>query len=144
MAKPWDLVSDLSPPPPLPRGSPQNWGWADLWGVCGRSWWGWGWPWRGRQRGCPGRGIGARGEKMPSPLDELRAVVDAVNVPVQAVCGLSIEQAMETPRYGAPLVVLGAPFVITPDAFQTAGGDDLESKLHLICDRVHAYGNVGK
>src|SRR3954466_5640286 len=39
------------------------------------------------------RGIAARGERMPSPLDQLREVVNAVNVPVQAVGGLTIEQA---------------------------------------------------
>ncbi len=54
------------------------------------------------------RGIAARGLRMPSPLDQLRAVVAAVKVPVQAVGGLSIEQAVRTPEYGAPLVVLGA------------------------------------
>ena len=47
------------------------------------------------------RGIAARGERMPSPLDDLRAVVDAVKVPVQAVGGLSIEQAIRCPQYGA-------------------------------------------
>lgn len=88
------------------------------------------------------RGIAARGERMPSPLDELRAIVDAVSVPVQAVGGLSVQQAMDTPRYGAPLVVLGAPLAIDPNAFQTVGGTDLESKLRLICDRVHAFGKV--
>ena len=31
------------------------------------------------------RGIAARGERQPSPLDQLREVVAAVNVPVQAV-----------------------------------------------------------
>ena len=55
------------------------------------------------------RGIAARGERMPSPLDQLRDVVRAVRVPVQAVGGLSLEQAVRTPEYGAPLVVLGAP-----------------------------------
>ncbi len=40
------------------------------------------------------RGIAARGERMPSPLDDLREVVQAVKVPVQAVGGLSIEQAI--------------------------------------------------
>ncbi|MFY7952768.1 MAG: orotidine 5'-phosphate decarboxylase / HUMPS family protein, partial [Armatimonadaceae bacterium] len=34
------------------------------------------------------RGIAARGERMPSPLDQLREVVAAVSVPVQAVGGL--------------------------------------------------------
>ena len=40
------------------------------------------------------------------------------------------------------LVVLGAPLTIDADAFKTASGD-LESKLRLICERVHAYGDVG-
>ena len=88
------------------------------------------------------RGIVAAGGFCPSPLDQLREVVDAVSVPVQAVGGLSIEQAMRTPEYGAPLVVLGAPLTIDADAFKTAGGD-LESKLRLICDTVHGYGDVG-
>lgn len=87
------------------------------------------------------RSYAARGERMPSPLDELRAVVDAVDVPVQAVGGLSIEQAVQSPQYGAPLVVLGAPLTIDADAFKTAQGD-LEASLRLICDRVHAYGDI--
>lgn len=87
------------------------------------------------------RGIAARGERMPSPLDQLRQVVAAVKVPVQAVGGLSLEQAVSTPSYGAPLVVLGAPLVIDADAFHTASGN-VEDSLRMICDKVHAYGNV--
>ncbi|MEP4684276.1 MAG: D-arabino 3-hexulose 6-phosphate aldehyde lyase, partial [Rhodopirellula bahusiensis] len=83
------------------------------------------------------RGIAARGDRMPSPLDQLREVVEAVEVPVQAVGGLSIEQAIECPKYGAPLVVLGAPLTIDADAFRTADGD-LESSLRMICEAVHA------
>ncbi|MDM4017891.1 orotidine 5'-phosphate decarboxylase / HUMPS family protein [Roseiconus lacunae] len=83
------------------------------------------------------RGIAAAGQRMPSPLDQLREVVEAVKVPVQAVGGLSLEQAIECPRYGAPLVVLGAPLTIDADAFKTADGD-LESSLRLICDAVHS------
>ncbi|MBV9851253.1 MAG: orotidine 5'-phosphate decarboxylase [Armatimonadetes bacterium] len=88
------------------------------------------------------RGLAASGLPWPSPLDELRAVVAAVGVPVQAVGGLSVEQAMRTPEYGAPLVVLGAPLTIDPDAFKTAGGD-LADTLRQICETVHAYGDVG-
>lgn len=87
------------------------------------------------------RGIAARGERMPSPLDQLREVVRAVKVPVQAVGGLSIEQAVKTPEYGAPLVVLGAPLTIDADSFKTAAGD-VEASLRLICDKVHGYGEV--
>ena len=86
------------------------------------------------------RGLAAAGKPCPSPLDQLREVVAAVRVPVQAVGGLSIEQAICTPEYGAPLVVLGAPLTIDADSFRTASGN-LEDKLRLVCDRVHAYGN---
>lgn len=85
------------------------------------------------------RGIAARGERMPSPLDQLREVVAAVNIPVQAVGGLSLEQAIQCPAYGAPLVVLGAPLTIDADAFKTADGN-LEASLRLICEKIHAYG----
>jgi 3-hexulose-6-phosphate synthase len=85
------------------------------------------------------RGIKASGRRQPSPLDQLRDVVNAVKVPVQAVGGLTIEQAVATPEYGAPLVVLGAPLTIDADAFKTASGD-LESSLRMICEKVHAYG----
>ena len=84
------------------------------------------------------RGLAAAGKPYPSPLDQLRAVVQAVRVPVQAVGGLSIEQAIRTPEYGAPLVVLGAPLTIDADSFKTASGN-LEDKLRLVCDKVHAY-----
>lgn len=87
------------------------------------------------------RGIAARGLRMPSPLDKLREVVQAVSIPVQAVGGLSLEQAVRTPEYGAPLVVLGAPLTIDADAFKTASGD-LESSLRMICDKVHSYGDI--
>jgi 3-hexulose-6-phosphate synthase/6-phospho-3-hexuloisomerase len=87
------------------------------------------------------RGIAAKGLPMPSPMDQLKEVVNAVSVPVQAVGGLSLEQAILCPAYGAPLVVLGAPLTIDADSFKTADGD-LESSLRLICERIHAYGDV--
>lgn len=87
------------------------------------------------------RGIAARGERAPNPLDQLREVVAAVSVPVQAVGGLSLEQAIRTPEYGAPLVVLGAPLTIDADAFKAASGN-VEDSLRLICDKVHSYGDV--
>src|SRR5687767_11812368 len=84
------------------------------------------------------RGIAAKGQRMPSPLDQLREVVQAVKIPVQAVGGLTLEQAIQCPEYGAPLVVLGAPLTIDGDSFKTAGGD-LETSLRLICDKIHSY-----
>jgi len=79
---------------------------------------------------------GHPGQRMPSPLDELREVVQAVSVPVQAVGGLSLEQAIRCPELGAPLVVLGAPLTIDADAFRTADGN-LEDSLRLICEKIH-------
>ncbi|KAA5541783.1 D-arabino 3-hexulose 6-phosphate aldehyde lyase [Roseiconus nitratireducens] len=87
------------------------------------------------------RGIAAAGGRFPSPMDQLREVVAAVPVPVQAVGGLSIQQAIQTPRYGAPLVVLGAPLTIDADSFQTASGD-VEGALREICQQVHGHGEV--
>jgi 3-hexulose-6-phosphate synthase len=78
------------------------------------------------------RGLAAMGKPYPSPLDQLREIVAAVKVPVQAVGGLSVEQAIRTPELGARLVVLGAPLI---------GGDlsNLEGQLRLICDKVHDF-----
>jgi 3-hexulose-6-phosphate synthase len=70
-----------------------------------------------------------------SPLDELDEVVRAVSIPVQAVGGLSIDQAIECARRGAPFVVVGAPLVIDGQAFRPS--DNLHSKLKQICDAVH-------
>ena len=83
------------------------------------------------------RGISVQAGKMPSPLDQLLEVVKAVDVPVQAVGGLTLEQAIKCPQYGAPLVVLGAPLVIDADSFKTADGN-LESSLIKICNAIHS------
>ena len=87
------------------------------------------------------RGIAARGERAPNPLDQLKAVVDAVQVPVQAVGGLSLEQAIASPSYGAPLVVIGAPLAIDADSFSRGAGN-VEEVLRKICEAVHGYGDV--
>ena len=82
------------------------------------------------------RGIAARGERQPNPLDQLAEIVQAVGIPVQGVGGLTIEQAIKT-----PLVVLGTPLTIDADSFRTADGD-LESSLRMTCEKVHAFGDV--
>lgn len=84
------------------------------------------------------RGLAAQGKPCPGPLDQLREIVAAVRVPVQAVGGLTVEQAVRTPEYGAPLVVLGAPLAIDAHSFKTASGN-LEDKLRLVCEKVHSY-----
>jgi 3-hexulose-6-phosphate synthase len=83
------------------------------------------------------RGLAAMGRPTPGPLDQLREVVAAVTIPVQAVGGLSTEQAIQTLEYGARLVVLGSP-LIDYDASKPVSGD-LEGQLRVICDRVHAH-----
>ena len=70
-----------------------------------------------------------------SPLDELDEVVRAVSIPVQAVGGLSIPQAVDCPRRGAPLVVVGAPLVIDGTAFRPAEGN-LFTTLRQICNDI--------
>jgi 3-hexulose-6-phosphate synthase len=70
-----------------------------------------------------------------SPMDELDDVVRAVSIPVQAVGGLSLRQAIECPAHGAPLVVLGAPLVIDADEFKTAS-NDLHDVLTEICREI--------
>jgi 3-hexulose-6-phosphate synthase len=70
-----------------------------------------------------------------SPMDELDEVVGAVKVPVQAVGGLSLRQAIDCPRHGAPLVVLGAPLVIDADEFKRSD-NDLHATLSALCKAI--------
>jgi 3-hexulose-6-phosphate synthase/6-phospho-3-hexuloisomerase len=71
-----------------------------------------------------------------SPLDDLDRVVAAVDLPVQAVGGLSIEQAIETVRRGARSVVIGAPLAIQADRFAT--GEQFEQILRDVVTKVRA------
>lgn len=80
-------------------------------------------------------GIFADTGKRLSPLDDLKAVVAAVNIPVQAVGGLSIEEAISMPKHGAPLVVIGAPLAIDAHSFSTTSGD-LKGILTEIVRRI--------
>lgn len=70
-----------------------------------------------------------------SPLDDLPAVLDAVKIPVQAVGGLTVEQALQTLAMGAKIVVFGAPLVISGSEFRAAS-DDFEGVLREIVRRV--------
>lgn len=72
-----------------------------------------------------------------SPLNDLQPVLDAVKIPVQAVGGLSIEQAIQTVKMGAEIVVFGAPLVISGTEFKPAD-PDFESVLRRIVDSVKA------
>ena len=55
-----------------------------------------------------------------SPLDDLEDVLAAVDIPVQAVGGLSVPQAIQTLALGAQIVVFGAPLVISGREFKAA------------------------
>jgi len=70
-----------------------------------------------------------------SPLDDLQAVLDAVTIPVQAVGGLSVEQAIQTLAMGAQIVVFGAPLVISGTEFKAAD-PNFEAQLREIVARV--------
>jgi 3-hexulose-6-phosphate synthase len=72
-----------------------------------------------------------------TPLTDLAAIVAATTVPVQAVGGLSMAQAVSCPGLGAPVVVFGAPLVIDGQAFAPASSDLLRI-LTDACAAVHA------
>jgi 3-hexulose-6-phosphate synthase len=80
-------------------------------------------------------GIKAAGRGRVSPLDDLDEVVNAVQIPVQAVGGLTLEEAVELPKRGAPLVVIGAPLTIDAHSFNVAPGD-LKALLTEITRRI--------
>ncbi len=69
-----------------------------------------------------------------SPLNDLPAVLKAVDMPVQAVGGLSIDQAIQTLEMGAQIVVFGAPLVISGTEFKAAD-PNLEPLLRDIVRR---------
>lgn len=62
-------------------------------------------------------------EPARTPLEDLPSVVKSVSIPVQAVGGLSVEQALGTLEMGAEIVVFGAPLVIASDAFRANSGN---------------------
>jgi len=70
-----------------------------------------------------------------SPLDDLPAILEAVTIPVQAVGGLSIDQAIQTLEMGAEIVVFGAPLVISGTEFKAAD-PDFERVMSEIVTRV--------
>ena len=83
------------------------------------------------------RGIAARGQRMPSPLDQLREVCQAVNGSRSGRRWPVVGAGDRMPAYGAPLVVLGAPLTIDADSFKTADGD-LESVATYLRGSAHA------
>jgi 3-hexulose-6-phosphate synthase/6-phospho-3-hexuloisomerase len=71
-----------------------------------------------------------------SPLGDLAAVRAAVDLPLQAVGGLTIEQAARMPGLGAPLVVIGAPLAVADKEFRPAA--DPEGLFRVLNDFVSA------
>ena len=69
-----------------------------------------------------------------SPLDDLQSILDAVSIPVQAVGGLTVEQALQTLKMGADSVVFGAPLVISGSEFKA--GNDFEATLREIVAKI--------
>ena len=59
-----------------------------------------------------------------SPLDDVGRVRAAVDLPLQAVGGLSIAKAAEMPKLGADLVVIGAPLAVADHEFKPGADDD--------------------
>jgi 3-hexulose-6-phosphate synthase/6-phospho-3-hexuloisomerase len=76
-------------------------------------------------------------EKGKSPLDDLRKVRPAVKIPLQAVGGLSIDQAAQCPALGASLVVIGAPLAVADYELKPgADADTLFATIKSFVDRV--------
>lgn len=69
-----------------------------------------------------------------SALDDLEKIVHAVTIPVQAVGGLSVDQAIGSLRLGAKSVVIGAPLVIEANRFATA--EEFEDVLRRVVIHV--------
>jgi 3-hexulose-6-phosphate synthase len=72
-------------------------------------------------------------EKGKHPFDDLSSVVEAVSIPVQAVGGLTLEQAVQCPKLGAPLVVIGAPLIVENEEFKPSNTD---TRLYDLLKRI--------
>ena len=70
-------------------------------------------------------------------LDDLQKIVNAVKIPVQAVGGLSLDQAVESLRFGAKSVVIGAPLAISDGTFAQA--QEFERILRDVVIRVDKF-----
>lgn len=69
-----------------------------------------------------------------SPLCDLPEVLKHVTIPVQAVGGLSIKDAIDCIKMGASSLVIGAPLAIQPNQF--AAGDEFEEILKQAVQEV--------
>ena len=84
-------------------------------------------------------------ERGKHPFLDLPGVAAAVSIPVQAVGGLTIEQAIQSPSLGAPLVVIGAPLVVDNEEFKPSASDNrLFEMLRHIVSEVHGQSAAGR
>ncbi|ACZ43172.1 Orotidine 5'-phosphate decarboxylase [Thermobaculum terrenum ATCC BAA-798] len=81
--------------------------------------------------------IAQHGGTPPRPSDDIDEILAAVSVPVQAVGGLSVEEAIELVRRGLRFLVLGAPLVIDSSSFRSAPGD-VEGVLREIMAKLES------
>lgn len=72
-----------------------------------------------------------------SPLRDLSRIIAATTVPVQAVGGMSMEQAAGCPAMGSGVVVFGAPLVRYDRDSLTSGRAELTRELAAATARVH-------
>jgi len=79
--------------------------------------------------------VAATGNRL-STLDQLRQVAAAVSVPVGAVGGLTVAEAVQTPQYGAAIVILATPLTVRSDDFSVID-DDVEKTIREVCRQVH-------
>lgn len=74
-----------------------------------------------------------------SPLTALESIVCETTLPVQAVGGLSIDDAATCVQAGAPIVVFGAPLVIDGEAFTASENSEaLLQTLRRATATVHS------
>jgi 3-hexulose-6-phosphate synthase/6-phospho-3-hexuloisomerase len=87
-------------------------------------------------------GFDERGEEPAlSVFDFLGDVVRSTSLPVQAVGGIRLDDLPRLPGLGAPLVVVGAPLVISTEAFAPAA--DLATLGRVLRDVVAAVNGGG-
>jgi len=77
-----------------------------------------------------------------SALDDLTRITTAVKIPVQAVGGLSIDEAIKSLEFGAKSVVIGAPLAIADRSF--AQSDEFERILTDVVNRVRQFKAHGR
>ena len=79
--------------------------------------------------------VGHGRARVLTPVVRVAGVLAEVDIPVQAVGGLTVEQVLQLPEYGVYHLVLGAPLTVDADAFKSPA-HDLEGLLKEIIARL--------